>query len=66
MSDEPFHPRAPRASGLKVTKRAGKPSKPDPSGWSTTGRIVRIVRGQGHAFTWFITVMHNMDLPASP
>jgi cold shock CspA family protein len=27
-----------------------KPSKPDPSGRPTTGRIVRIVRGQGHAF----------------
>ncbi len=46
MSDEPT---APRTRSAKA-KRAGKAGKPDPRGRPTSGRIVKIVRGQGHGF----------------
>ena len=46
MSDEPTVPRTRSAKA----KRAGKDGKPDPRGQPTSGRIVKIVRGQGHGF----------------
>jgi cold shock CspA family protein len=46
MSDEPTALRPRRA---KAT-RAGQEGKPDPRGRPTSGRIVKIVRGQGHGF----------------
>ena len=48
MSEKPFYPRPPPAQRPKATKSPGKIALPaPPTGRPMTGRIVRIMSGQG-------------------